>query len=75
MLQAKCFHVKYTHRYIHTSMRYRCEILNHGIHDYEVWLHGRNQGLSGVKTIDNRHVITIHIQYTSFGINLNVDLN
>ena len=32
--QASCFHVKYTHRYIlytHTTMRYRCEILNHGI--------------------------------------------
>ena len=28
--QARCFHVKYTHRYIlytHTTMRYRCEIL------------------------------------------------
>ena len=31
-------------------MRYRCEILNHGIDGYEVWLHGRNQGRSGVKT-------------------------
>ena len=30
-------------------MRYRCEILNHGIDGYEVWLHGRNQGRSGVK--------------------------
>ena len=29
-------------------MRYRCEILNHGIDGYEVWLHGRNQGRSGV---------------------------
>ena len=51
--QARCFHVKYTHRYIlytHTTMRYRCEILNHGIDGYEVWLHGRNQGRSGVKT-------------------------
>ena len=50
--QAKCFQVKYTHRYIlytHTTMRYRCEILNHGIDGYEVWLHGRNQGRSGVK--------------------------
>ena len=50
--QARCFHVKYTHRYIlytHTTMRYRCEILNHGIDGYEVWLHGRNQGRSGVK--------------------------
>ena len=49
--QARCFHVKYTHRYIlytHTTMRYRCEILNHGIDGYEVWLHGRNQGRSGV---------------------------
>ena len=27
-------------------MRYRCEILNHGIDGYEVWLHGRNQGRS-----------------------------
>ena len=27
---------------------YRCEILNHGIDGYEVWLHGRNQGRSGV---------------------------
>ena len=33
-------------------MRYRCEILNHGIHGYEVWLHGRNQGRSGVKKHD-----------------------
>ena len=52
--QARCFHVKYTHRYIlytHTTMRYRCEILNHGIDGYEVWLHGRNQGRSGVKII------------------------
>ena len=50
--QARCFHVKYTHRYIlytHTTMRYRCEILNHGIDGYKVWLHGRNQGRSGVK--------------------------
>ena len=49
--QARCFHVKYTHRYIlytHTTMRYRCEILNHGIDSYEVWLHGRNQGRPGV---------------------------
>ena len=30
-------------------MRYRCEILNHGIDGCEVWLHGRNQGRSGVK--------------------------
>ena len=29
-------------------MRYQCEILNHGIHGYKVWLHGRNQGRSGV---------------------------
>ena len=28
-----------------------------------------------IKTIDNRHVITIHIQYTSFEINFNMDLN
>ena len=52
--QARCFHVKYTHRYIlytHTTMRYRCEILNHGIDGYEVWLHGRNQGRSGVNTV------------------------
>ena len=28
-----------------------------------------------LKTIDNRHVITIHIQYNSFGINFNVDSN
>ena len=50
--QARCFHVKYTHMYIlytHTTMRYRCEILNHGIDGYEVWLHGRNQGRSRVK--------------------------
>ena len=33
-------------------MRYRCEILNHGIDGYEVWLHGRNQGRSGVKCYD-----------------------
>ena len=32
-------------------MRYRCEILNHGIDGYEVWLHGRNQGRSGVKDL------------------------
>ena len=25
--------------------------------------------------IDNCHVITIHIQYTSFGMNINVDSN
>ena len=52
--QARCFHVKYTHRYIlytHTTMRYRCEILNHGIDGYEVWLHGRNQGRSGVRSV------------------------
>ena len=35
----------------HTTMRYRCEILNHGIDGYEVWLHGRNQGRSGVKFV------------------------
>ena len=29
-------------------MRHRCEILNHGIHGYEVWLHGRSQARSGV---------------------------
>ena len=29
-------------------MKYRCEILNHRIDGYEVWLHGRNQGRSGV---------------------------
>ena len=28
-----------------------------------------------LKTIDNSHVITIHIQYTSLGINFNVDSN
>ena len=33
-------------------MRYRCEILNHGINGYEVWLHGRNQGRSGVNDYD-----------------------
>ena len=51
--QERCFHVKYTHRYIlytHTTMRYRCEILNHGIHGYEVWLHRRNKGRSGVES-------------------------
>ena len=56
--QARCFHVKYTHRYIlytHTTMRYRCEILNHGIDGYEVWLHGRNQGRSGVKGTRIQH--------------------
>ena len=26
-----------------------------------------------LKTIDNCHVITIHMQYTSFGINFNAD--
>ena len=26
-----------------------------------------------LETIDNCHVITSHIQYTSFGININVD--
>ena len=34
-------------------MRYRCEILNHGIDGDEVWLHVRNQGRSGVKMHDN----------------------
>ena len=34
-------------------MRYRCEILNHGIDGYEVWLHRRNQGRSGVKLIND----------------------
>ena len=29
----------------------RCEILNHGIDGYEVWLHGRNQGRSGVNVV------------------------
>ena len=29
-------------------MRCRCEILNRRIGGYEVWLHGRNQGRSGV---------------------------
>ena len=56
--QARCFHVKYTHRYIlytHTTMRYRCEILNHGIDGYEVWLHGRNQGRSGVNRMYSIH--------------------
>ena len=37
-------------------MRYRCEILNHGIDGYEVWLHGRNQGRSGVKQ-NNKNII------------------
>ena len=62
--QARCFHVKYTHRYIlytHTTMRYRCEILNHGIDGYEVWLHGRNQGRSGVKMM-----LTYHISHENF---------
>ena len=62
--QAKCFHVKYTHRYIlytHTTMRYRCEILNHGIDGYEVWLHGRNQGRSGVNLILLK--IDIHVHF------------
>ena len=31
-------------------MRYRCKILNHGIHGYEVWLHGRNQGRPGLNS-------------------------
>ena len=55
--QARCFHVKYTHRpilFTHTTMRYRCEILNHGIHGYEVWLHGRNQGRSGVNIVSEQ---------------------
>ena len=38
-------------------MRYRCEILDHGIDGYEVWLHGRNQGRSGVKV--NSALITL----------------
>ena len=49
--QARCFHVKYTHRYIlntHTTMRYRCEILNHGIHGYGVWLHDVTRGTLGL---------------------------
>ena len=29
-------------------MRYLFEILKHRIHGYKVWLHGRNQGRSGV---------------------------
>ena len=61
--QARCFHVKYTHRYIlytHTTMRYRCEILNHGIDGYEVWLHGRNQGRSGVKVDNTNAVLCYH---------------
>ena len=65
--QARCFHVKYTHRYIlytYTTMRYRCEILNHGIHGYEVWLHTRNQGRSGVK--DNLQKINNMIQLEKF---------
>ena len=33
------------------------------------------RGVCHLKTIDNCHVITIHIQYTSFGINFNVDSN
>ena len=60
--QARCFHVKYTHMYIlytHTTMIYRCEILNHGIDGYEIWLHGRNQGRSGVKLQIGLHITTI----------------
>ena len=49
--QARSFDIKFTHTHImytHTTMRYQCEILNHGIHDYEVWLHGCNQGRSEI---------------------------
>ena len=44
-------------------MRYRCETLNHGIDGYEVWLHGRNQGRSGVKkgALDS-HFIFVNIE-------------
>ena len=65
--QARCFHVKYTHRYIlytHTTMRYRCEILNHGIDGYEVWLHGRNQGRSGVNKSDVEKMTIISETYS-----------
>ena len=44
-------------------MIYRCEILNHGIDGYEVWLHGRNQGRSGVNVLmaTNKYIFTIII--------------
>ena len=64
--QARCFHVKYTHRYTlytHTTMRYRCEILNHGIDGYEVWLHGRNQGRSGVNLMGRSKVMAIFVGF------------
>ena len=71
--QARCFHVKYTHRYTHTTMRYRCEILNHGIDGYEVWLHGRNQGRSGVNFMNDKNLpdkVLIH-KYIKDDITLN----
>ena len=49
----------YCTAYTHTTMRYRCEISNHGINGYEVWLHGRNQRRSGVKIIITLKVFNI----------------
>ena len=52
-------------------MRYQCEILNHGIHGYKVWLHGRNQGRSGVNLINQRNVSHINIsKYYDIGARL-----
>ena len=48
----KHFYKRYTNRHIlntHTTMKYQCEVLNHGMHGYKVWLHGRNHRRSGVK--------------------------
>ena len=49
-------------------MRYRCEILNQGIHGYEIWLHGCNQGRSGVKTKLNcaNSIFTKNFRYLSW---------
>ena len=36
-------------------MRYRCEILNHGIDGYEVWLHGVTRGALGINQTNTYH--------------------
>ena len=47
--------------YTHATIIYRCEILNHRIDGYEVWLHGRNQGHPGVKglaSVETEDILT-----------------
>ena len=49
-------------------MRYRCEILNHRIDCYEVWIHGHNQGRAGVKEIfmpQTGQIVLLHGHITS----------